>query len=124
MVLNRSALLQRLQQIGPLAFMAILLLYGIWPWLPLPNRASPPRTIVFYGFSILGEVMNKAIFPAFQKDWRQRTGQEVEFISSFAGSGTIRNQLQMGVPADVALLAMELDAEQLTERGVIAPGSW
>jgi sulfate/thiosulfate-binding protein len=124
MIFNRSVLQRRLQSMGPLVFMGALLLYGLWPWLPLPNRPAPPQTIVFYGFSILAEVMNKAVFPAFQKQWQERTGQHVEFISSFAGSGTVRNQLIMGVPADLALLSLELDAQQLAEAGVIPRQSW
>jgi sulfate transport system substrate-binding protein len=48
----------------------------------------------------------------------------VEFVSSFAGSGTIRNQLIMGVPADLALLSSELDALQLAEREIIPRESW
>jgi sulfate transport system substrate-binding protein len=45
-------------------------------------------------------------------------------VSAFAGSGTVRNQLAMGVPADVALLSLELDALELAEAGVLRPGSW
>ena len=33
---------------------AALLLYALWPWLPVPGRPARPRTVVFYGFSILG----------------------------------------------------------------------
>src|SRR5690242_2053294 len=124
MIFKGSVLRIRLQRFGPLLFLSALLLYGLWPWLPLPNRPQRPITIIFYGFSILGEVMNKAIFPAFQKEWQERTGQHVEFISSFAGSGTVRNQLIMGVPADLALLSSELDALQLAQRGVIPRESW
>jgi sulfate/thiosulfate transport system substrate-binding protein len=124
MIFKGSVLRDRLQVFGPLCFLSGLLIYGLWPWLPLPNRPHRPQTIVFYGFSILGEVMNKAIFPAFQQEWQKRTGQQVEFVSSFAGSGTIRNQLIMGVPADLALLSSELDAIQLAERGVVPKESW
>jgi sulfate transport system substrate-binding protein len=112
------------QTAGALCFLGGLLLYGLWPWLPLPNRPQSPQTIVFYGFSVLGEVMNHAIFPAFQKEWESRTGHRVEFISSFAGSGTVRNQLVMGVPAHVALLSLELDADQLAAARVIPDQSW
>jgi sulfate transport system substrate-binding protein len=90
----------------------------------LPHHQAPPQTIVFYGFSILGEVMNKGIFPAFQKEWQARKGQHVEFISAFAGSGTVRNQLIMGVPAQLALLSLELDAQQLAQAHVIPSESW
>jgi sulfate transport system substrate-binding protein len=124
MFYKRRLLLRRLRAFTPIVFLGVLLLYGIWPWLPLPNRSAPPQTIVFFGFSILGEVMNKGIFPAFQKEWQARTGQRVEFISSFSGSGTVRNQLIMGVPAQMALLSLELDAQQLAQAHVIPPKSW
>jgi ABC-type sulfate transport system substrate-binding protein len=102
----------------------VLLLYALWPWLPQAGRAARPRTVVFYGFSILGEAMNGDVLPEFARRWRARTGEHVEFITSFAGSGTITNQLTLGVPAQVALLSLELDAERLAKAGVIAPGSW
>jgi len=124
MTFKRSVALRQWRKLGPLFFLGTLLLYGLWPWLPLPGRQSPPDSIIFYGFSILGEVMNKAVFPAFQAEWQARTGRRVEFVSSFAGSGTIRNQIIMGVPADVALLSLELDAQQLADAGVIPQGSW
>lgn len=118
--LNWSLLAQRL-------FLTLLFgglgLYALWPWMPLVHGA-PPRTVVLYGFSILGEVMNEAIFPAFQEEWRAQTGQEVEFISAFASSGTITNQMIMGVPAEIAILSLELDALRLVENGVLAGPTW
>lgn len=101
-----------------------LLLYALWPWLPLPGRAARPRTVVFYGFSILGEALNEDVLPAFARQWRQTTGEPVEFITSFAGSGTVTNQVVLGVPAQLALLSLELDAERLAAAGRVAPGSW
>ncbi len=80
--------------------------------------------MVLYGFSILGEVMNEGIFPAFQAEWKAKTGQTVEFISSFAGSGTITNQIILGVPAEVAILSLELDALRLVDAGVLAASTW
>ncbi len=124
MSIQPRVLRRRLPGLLSVAFLGALLTYAIWPWLPVPGRAPPPRTIVFYGFSILGDVMNQAIFPGFQKRWREQTGEEVEFISSFAGSGTVTNQLIMGVPADLALLSLELDAQRLADAGVTEPGSW
>jgi ABC-type sulfate transport system substrate-binding protein len=114
---------RRVVGILPLGFLGGLCLYSVWPWLPW-RREAPLRTIVFCGFSILDEVMNKRIFPAFQQEWEARAGERVEFVSSFSGSGTITNQLIMGVPAELALLSLELDAQRLAEAGVIAPESW
>lgn len=101
-----------------------LLLYALWPWLPVPGRTARPRTVVFYGFSILGEALNEDVLPEFARRWRQTTGEPVEFITSFAGSGTVTNQIALGVPAQLALLSLELDAERLAAAGVVAPGSW
>ncbi len=122
--LKRRVFVRRLRRLLPIALLGSLGLYASWPWLPVPGQPSQPRTVVFYGFSILNEVMTQAIFPAFQETWQAQTGEYVEFISAFAGSGTITNQMVMGVPADLALLSLELDAQRLSEAGVTPPRSW
>lgn len=100
-----------------------LVFYAAEPWLPW-NTQARPRTIIVYGFSILGEVMNLAIFPAFQKEWQARTGEHVEFIASFAGSGTVTNQIILGVPAQVGILSTELDAQRLVQQNVLPSATW
>jgi sulfate transport system substrate-binding protein len=107
-----------------LIVMGGLLLYGLWPWLPTTSRADAPRTAVFYGFSILDHAITRDVFPAFQSRWRARTRERVELISSFAGSGTLTNQIIMGVPVDLTLLALEVDAYRLAEAGVVPHESW
>jgi sulfate transport system substrate-binding protein len=124
MLPRRHVLARRAADFVPLALLGALFLYAVWPWLPLPHHERHSRTLVFYGFSILGDVMTQAIFPAFQETWRARTGEHVEFLSSFAGSGTITNQILMGVPADVALLSLELDADRLAKAGLTEMQSW
>jgi len=117
---NWRLLIQQLlifSSIGSLAF------FVTWPWLPWVNRPET-RTIVIYGFSILGEVMNEEILPAFQSQWEQQTGEGVEFITSFAGSGTITNQIILGVPADLAILSTELDAYRLVEDKILEEDAW
>lgn len=104
------------KQAAFLVGLVTLLLYAIWPW--LPGQASRSRSIVVYGFSILGEVINTSIFPAFQEEWRQKTGEHVELISAFAGSGTVTHQIEMGVPAQLAILATGLDAQSLIDKGL------
>jgi sulfate/thiosulfate-binding protein len=123
-IFKRAVFVKKIQALIPIVFLGALGLYAIWPWLPLPARAAPSRTLILYGFSILGDVMNDAVFPAFQADWQSQTGERVELISSFAGSGTVTNQLIMGVPAQLALLSLELDANRLSAAGVVAPQSW
>ena len=107
----------------PVVFFGALLLYASWPWLPFGRPAATP-TIVFYGFSILGDVMNEGVFPAFRKQWIAEGHGDVAFRSSFAGSGTITNQIVLGAPAELALLSLESDADRLADAGVIPAGSW
>lgn len=89
-------------------------LYAVWPW--LPGQRGTSRTIIVYGFSILGDVMNTSIFPAFQDEWQKKTGEHVEMVSAFAGSGTVTHQIEMGVPAQLAILATGLDAQRLIDK--------
>ncbi|MBM4465664.1 MAG: hypothetical protein FJ014_08970 [Chloroflexi bacterium] len=115
------------QQLARLALPSLLVsglfLYAIWPWIP-GTRGPKVRTVVLYGFSIIGEMMNDAVFPAFQAEWEARTGEHVEFISAFSGSGTITNQMILGVPAEVAILSLELDALRLVDAGVLPAPTW
>ncbi len=80
---------------------------------------SPAQTIVLYGFSITEDVLKEEIIPAFQKDWKEKTRQEVRFITSFAGSGTITNQIVFGAPAQLAMVSTELDALNIKRAGLV-----
>jgi sulfate/thiosulfate transport system substrate-binding protein len=108
----------------PALFLAALLVYAAWPWLPFAREAAAPPTIVFYGFSILADVFQEGIFPAFQKQWAAEGHGPVEFVSSFGGSGTVTNQVILGVPAQVVLLSLESDADRLADAGTIARDGW
>lgn len=119
-----GALWQRIKGTFAVIVMGGLLVYGIWPWLPMRAQAALPRTVVFYGFSILDHSITHDVFPAFRRQWNAATKENVEMISSFAGSGTITNQMIMGVPVELALLALEADAQRLADAGVIEEGSW
>jgi sulfate/thiosulfate transport system substrate-binding protein len=85
--------------------------------LPKPPAEGGDITITLYGFSIMKESMEKAIFPGFTARWKQLHGQEVRFQSSFAGSETVTNQILQGAPAEVAILSIERDAQRLKNGG-------
>ena len=78
------------------------------------------QTIVLYGFSILENVMRDEVIPAFQEYWRREEGQAVQVITSFAGSGTVTNQIILGAPAQVAMVATELDALNIKKAGLVS----
>lgn len=82
-----------------------------------PDTSSNSQTITVYGFSILKDPLEKEIFPAFAQKWKREHGVDINFVSSFAGSETVTNQILQGAPADIAILSIERDAERLVAGG-------
>src|SRR6185369_8853189 len=85
-----------------------------------PGDAKGGQTITLYGFSIMKDALEKDIFPAFKAKWKAEHGQDVEFVSSFAGSETVTNQILQGAPAQIAILSIDRDAQRLKEGGATA----
>src|SRR5689334_22686943 len=101
------------------AAVCVLLALVATSCLPKPPGEGGDITITLYGFSIMKESLEKAIFPGFINQWRQQHGQEVRFQSSFAGSETVTNQILRGAPADIAILSIERDAQKLKQGGFV-----
>lgn len=80
-----------------------------------PTGSAGGETLTLYGFSIMKEVMDKEIFPSFAAKWKREHGVDVNFVTSFAGSETVTNQILQGAPADIAILSIDRDAERLAE---------
>lgn len=80
-----------------------------------PGGGGNERSITVYGFSIMKEALEKDIYPAFSAKWKREHGVNVNFVSSFAGSETVTNQILQGAPADIAILSIERDADRLRE---------
>ena len=87
--------------------------------LPKPASESGDITITLYGFSIMKESLEKAIFPGFTAKWKQQHGQVVQFQTSFAGSETVTNQILRGAPAEIAILSIERDVSRLQKDGFV-----
>ena len=87
--------------------------------LPKPPGESGDITITLYGFSIMKESLEKAVFPGFIAKWKQQHGQTVQFQSSFAGSETVTNQILRGAPAEIAILSIERDVQRLQKDGFV-----
>ena len=88
-----------------------------------PDGGASSRTITVYGFSIMKEALEKEIYPAFKAKWKKEHGEDIEFVSSFAGSETVTNQIAQGAPADIAILSIERDADRLVEKKA-SPANW
>lgn len=87
--------------------------------LPKPPAESGGINITLYGFSIMKESLEKAIFPGFAAQWKRDHNEDVGFTSSFAGSETVTNQILQGVNADIAILSIERDAMRLKQGGFV-----
>ncbi len=72
-------------------------------------------TITVYGFSVVGEALEKDIFPSFQADWKRKTGQHIEFGKSFAASEIITNLVVSGAKADIAIVAIDRNAARMRQ---------
>ena len=94
------------------------------PSAPSGGGGKGVRTITVYGFSIMKEAMEKDIYPAFAAKWKaEHNGEEVNFVSSFAGSETVTNQILQGAPADIAILSIERDVDRMIAAGHV-PNDW
>jgi len=96
-----------------IVFLTLLVAAACLPGPPTDTASS--QTITIYGFSIMKEVMEKQICPAFSEKWKREHGLEIKFESSFAGSETVTNQILQGVPAELAILSIDRDAQRLHE---------
>ncbi len=116
--MTRKRLLHRLTPVGFVATFAALIVLGAC--LPKPmSEGGSGTNITLYGFSIMKESLEKAIYPAFTTKWKQEHGQDIHFTSSFAGSETVTNQILQGVKAQVAILSIERDADRLKQSGFV-----
>lgn len=82
-----------------------------------PAETGGGINLTVYGFSIMKESLEKAVYPQFRAKWKAEHGQDVSFTSSFAGSETVTNQILQGAPANVAILSIERDAQRLMKGG-------
>jgi sulfate/thiosulfate-binding protein len=84
-----------------------------------PSESGGGINVTLYGFSIMKESLEKAIYPAFVAKAKREHGVDVRFTSSFAGSETVTNQILQGVKAQVAILSIERDAQRLKDKGFV-----
>ena len=86
---------------------------------PLSEGSGGGVNITLYGFSIMKEPLEKAIYPAFAAKAKREHNIDIHFTSSFAGSEVVTNQILQGVKAQVAILSIERDADRLKQAGFV-----
>src|SRR5438552_9900905 len=98
----------------------LLLLATVGGCLPKPmSEGGGGINITLYGFSIMKEPLEKAIYPAFADKVKREHALDVHFTSSFAGSEIVTNQILQGVKAQVPILSIERDADRLRQAGFV-----
>ena len=78
-----------------------------------PKPAASDVKVTIYGYSVVGEVMDQKILPAFKAYWKDKTGENVSFQTSWAGSGAVTKQVIAGAPVQAMILSTEGDAMTL-----------
>ncbi|GAB2564707.1 sulfate ABC transporter substrate-binding protein [Gracilibacillus alcaliphilus] len=75
-------------------------------------------TLTIGAYTVTKEAVQE-IIPLFQEYWKKEHGQEVVFKESYEASGSQTRAILQGLKADIAILALEGDIDQLTDKGLI-----
>jgi sulfate transport system substrate-binding protein len=76
-------------------------------------------TIVLGAYTVPKEAYEEKIIPAFRKLWKEKTGQDVAFQTSYVASGAQAKAIINGFEADVAALSLEGDVDLIADAGMI-----
>lgn len=68
-------------------------------------RMDKTVQLTVYAFSTQQEVLSQAIFPAFEEAWESEHDQDLVIEAVYGPSGTLAGQINLGAPADVAILS-------------------
>jgi sulfate/thiosulfate transport system substrate-binding protein len=60
----------------------------------------------------------------FAKEWKAKTGEDVQISMSNGGSGKQARSVIDGLPADVVTLALAYDIDAIAEKGNLLPKNW
>jgi sulfate/thiosulfate-binding protein len=66
----------------------------------------------------------KDINAGFAREWKRRTGQDVEIKQSHGGSGAQARAVIDGLEADVVTLGLAYDIDEIAQRGKTIPANW
>jgi len=84
-----------------------------------PAAAPGTVSLILGAYTTPREAYDKEIIPAFQRFWKEKTGETIQFQQSYQGSGAQSRALIAGFEADVVALSLESDIDQIQEAGLI-----
>ncbi|MCU0289151.1 MAG: sulfate ABC transporter substrate-binding protein [Acidobacteria bacterium] len=83
------------------------------------DKSVSSVTLILGAYTVPKEAYQRGIIPAFQKMWKEKTGQEVNFQESYIASGEQSRNIAAGFEADIAALSLEQDIDRLANNGLI-----
>ncbi|MGH7231568.1 MAG: sulfate ABC transporter substrate-binding protein [Nitrospiraceae bacterium] len=89
-----------------------------WSSVPL-LEAAQSRELLLAVYSVPKEAYEKRLIPAFQRQWKQRTGEDIRFRSSYGASGAQARAIIGGFEADIAALSVQGDLDQVVKAGLV-----
>lgn len=113
--MTRSLLLSRRALIAAAAFTAAASASGI--------AAAAPVTLLNVSYDVAREFY-KEINPAFQKHWKQASGQDITINQSHGGSTKQARAVIDGLQADVVTMNQSSDIDAIATRGKLLPEDW
>ena len=87
-----------------------------------PENASAPasgQTKLTLGAYTTPREAYGELIPIFQKQWKEKTGEDVVFEESYLGSGAQSRAIVEGFEADIAALSLEADIDRIEKAGLI-----
>jgi len=92
---------------------------------PTPRSAAAQEKVTLLNVSYdPTRELYKDINAAFAREWKRRTGQEVEIKQSHGGSGAQARAVIDGLEADVVTLGLAYDIDEIASRGKTLPADW
>ena len=85
--------------------------------------AMAATTLLNVSYDVARELY-KDINPAFQKSWKQQTGEEIKIDQSHGGSSKQARAVLDGLEADVVTMNQASDIDVLASRGKLIPDDW
>jgi sulfate transport system substrate-binding protein len=85
--------------------------------------AAQEQTILNVSYDVMRDFY-KDLNPAFQKDWKEKTGQAINIQMSHGGSGKQARAVVDGLEADVITMNLATDIDILHSKAGLVPADW
>jgi sulfate transport system substrate-binding protein len=82
------------------------------------SSQTEPVKLILGAYTTPREAYQELI-PIFQKQWKEKTGQDVVFEESYLGSGAQSRAIVEGFEADIAALSLAADINRIEKAGLI-----